>query len=219
MKVFIFAAAFALCMATQAMAQVRITEWAYQGADGEFIEFTNLGPGAVDMTGWSYDDDGRVPGAQSLSAFNILAPGESAILADILAADFITAWGLPGSVKVIGGNVNNLSRNDEINIFNGPDPVLNLVDRFAYGDQNFPGTIRTQNKTGNPVALSDLETDSVGTSNWVLAVNGDSYGSYISVNGDVGNPGIFSLYVPAVPEPTSLALAGLCAIGFAIRRR
>lgn len=45
-----------------AHADVRITEWMYSGGSGEFIEFTNLGSSAIDFTGWSYDDDSRLPG-------------------------------------------------------------------------------------------------------------------------------------------------------------
>jgi hypothetical protein len=215
MRVLLCAAALSLCLAGQALAQVRITEWAYSGTEGEFVEFTNLGPGAVDFSGWSYDDDSRLPGEFDLSGFGSVAAGESVIITESVEADFRLAWSLPASVKVIGGYTNNLGRGDEINLFNGPDEIVNLVDRFAYGDQNFAGTIRTQNVSGNPVALSDLETDDVGSSNWVLAANGDIYGSYTSANGDLGNPGTFSV----VPEPASLALVGMCLIGLAVRRR
>ncbi|HVP11421.1 MAG TPA: lamin tail domain-containing protein, partial [Phycisphaerae bacterium] len=44
---------------------MQITEWMYQGANGEFVEFTNTGSTPVDMTGWSYDDDSAVPGTIS----------------------------------------------------------------------------------------------------------------------------------------------------------
>ena len=45
-------------------ATIQITEWMYQGAaeKGEFIEFTNMGASAIDMTGWSFDDDSRNAG-------------------------------------------------------------------------------------------------------------------------------------------------------------
>ncbi len=90
-----------------------ITEWAYQGSGGEFMEFTNTGSTPVDMTGWSYDDNTQLPGSVSLSAFGIVAPGESVILADLTAAAFRTEWGLPASVKVIGENTQNLGRADD----------------------------------------------------------------------------------------------------------
>jgi hypothetical protein len=62
-----------------ANAQMRITEWMYNGAT-EFMEFTNVGASSIDMTGWSYDDSDRVPGSVDLTAFGSVAAGESVIL-------------------------------------------------------------------------------------------------------------------------------------------
>lgn len=193
-------------LAASATAQMRITEWAYQGGSGEFIEFTNVGGVAIDMTGWSYDDDSRTAGSVSLSAFGLVNPGASVVLTEVLAADFISAWSLNG-VAVIGLNNNNLSRNDEINLF---DNASQLVDRLTYGDQNIPGTIRTQNVAGIPSSAAALGANSVAL--WQLAVNGDAFGSRISLHGDVGNPGVY------VPEPATLALLAFGGL-FALRRR
>jgi hypothetical protein len=57
-----------------AFGSMQISEWMYSGTSGEFIEFTNIGPAAVDMTGWSYDDDSQMPGTVDLSAFGVVAP-------------------------------------------------------------------------------------------------------------------------------------------------
>ena len=145
-----------------AQAQMRITEWMYNGlgkdskgkADnsGEFVEFTNIGSSAIDMSGWSFDDDSRTPGSQSLSAFGTVAPGESVLLTDVTDTVFRTDWGLAATVKVIGGNTNNLGRADEINLY---DASSNLVDRLTYDDQTLGG-IRTNNVSGNPSSMSDL---------------------------------------------------------------
>lgn len=205
-----------LLLASPTLAAVRISEWAYSGTDGEFVEFTNYGPGPVDFTGWSFDDDSQTPGATDLSAFGIVAAGESVILTEAAEADFRTAWGLNAAIKIIGGNLTNLGRNDEINLFDGPDPLLNLVDRLTYGDQNIPGTIRTQNVTGIPGTAATLGTNNV--SQWILSAAGDSFGSYTSANGDIGNPGIAPFY-SAVPEPATAALAGLMLLGLVARRR
>lgn len=188
-----------------AFAQIRITEWAYQGANGEFVEITNLGGTPVSMTGWSFDDDSRLPGIVDLSAFGILAPGESAIITEALASDFRTAWGLPASVKVIGGNTANLGRNDEINIFDG----FTLVDRLTYGDQNFPGTIRTQNRSGITLPSNWGANNVAG---WFFSTVGDVYGTWTSSGGDIGNPGI----IPTAGTSSLLAIAGL---GLLRRRR
>jgi len=192
--------------AAAANADLRITEWMYSGTGGEFIEFTNVGNVAIDMTGWVYDDDSRITtafgGAFDLSSFGIINPGESVIITEDAAADFRTDWGLDASVKVLGGYTNNIGRNDEINVY---DNNQMLVDRLTYGDQTFAGTIRTQEISGN-IPLLALGTNDPFAA--VLSFVGDAYNSYASSNGDVGNPG---LYTP-VPAPAALALLGVGAI-------
>lgn len=191
-------------------ATVAITEWMYNG--DEFIEFTNLTASPVDFTGWSYDDDSRTPGTVSLSAFGIVAPSESVILAEADAATFRTTWGLAPTVKVIGKNTVNLGRNDEINLYNAAN---DLVDRLTYGDQNFPGTIRTLNISGNPSNLAVLDLDTVTTA-WVLSANGDRFGSYTAAAGGfVANPGKFVVPIPAA-LPLMLSALGMFS---AFRRR
>ncbi len=192
------AAMLVVAMTNSSQGAMRITEWMYSGSDGEYIEFTNTGAAPIDLTGWSFDDDSQVPGTTSLSAFGILAPGESAILTESVEAAFRASWSLAPTVKVIGSNTNNLGRNDEINLF---DSSSALVDRLTYGDQNIPGTIRTQNKSGNPITLAALGANDVAQ--WQLAFVGDAYGTYASTLGDLGNPGIGN-YV--VPEPSTVAL-------------
>jgi predicted extracellular nuclease len=214
-KLFLITAAL-LLLASPALAAVRISEWAYAGTDGEFIEFTNYGPSTVDFNGWSFDDDSRTPGATDLSAFGVVAAGESVILTEAAEADFRTAWGLDAAIKVIGSNATNLGRNDEINLFDGPDALLNLVDRLTFGDQNIPGSIRTQNVSGNPGSLAAIGVNDV--SQWVLSADADSLGSHTSVNGDIGNPGVAPFYA-AIPEPATAAMAGLMLLGLAVRRR
>jgi len=193
-----------------ASAAIRITEWMYNGAGaanlGEFVELTNLGPAAVDFTGWSFDDSSRAPGSESLSAFGLVAPGESVIFTDNAAAAFRTNWHLSAAVKIVGGNSNNLGRNDEINIY---DAANALVDRLTYGDEDFPGSIRTQNKSGNPNSAAAL-----GANNpllWSFSASGSSD----SVAGEIGNPGTYP-----IPEPAALTLAtvGLLVM-FGQRRR
>lgn len=192
---------------------VYITEWEYNGTgSAEFIEFTNLGTTAVDFTGWSFDDDSNTPGVVSLSSIGLLAAGESAILSEKSAEVFRAAWGLGAGVKIVGDNAANLGRNDKINLF---DAGGNVVDALTYGDQNFPGSIRTDGKSGLPTAAA------LGANNpalWFFAAVGDAYGSIASSEGNVGNPGT---YVSAVPVPAAawLLLSGLGAMGSFARRR
>lgn len=201
--------------AAAAEAQVQITEWMYNGngATGEYIEFTNLGTTAVDFTGWSFDDDSRTPGVTSLSAIGLLAPGASALLTEAAAADFRSAWSLGAAIQVVGSNSANLGRADEINLFGAQGQ---LVDRLTYGDQAFAGTVRAQNRSGNPLSLADLQPQAVHAG-WVLASAGDAFGSWTSSLGDVGNPGSFAL---AVPEPGTWAqlLTGGLLLGAQLRK-
>ena len=175
-----------------ALGDMVITEWMYNGSGtgslGEFVEFTNIGPDPMDMTGWSFDDDSRIPGTTSLSAFGVVAPGESVILTDETAADFAAIWGLTG-VKIIGDNTVNLGRNDEINLY---DAAGNLVDRLAYGDQTYPGTVRTNSRSCN-IPATDYDF-TVAQTTWVLASDGDSFGSWVSSRGEIGSPGLTVAY-------------------------
>ncbi len=192
--------------AAPATAAVYITEWMYDGS--EFIEFTNTGALPVDFTGWSYDDDSRSPGTFDLSAFGLVAPGESVILAEVSAADFRTEWGLSESVKVIGGLTVNLGRNDEINLFNAANE---LVDRLTYGDnQTAPGSIRTQEASGFTLPPNYGANDVFG---WQLSVAGED-GAYTSVSGYVGSPGI-----AAIPEPSAVMFSLLACCGLLRRQR
>jgi hypothetical protein len=169
---------------------MRITEWMYQGAAGEFVEFTNVSNVPIDLTGWSFDDNNRTPGAFDLSAAGLVQPGESVVVTENSAAAFRSAWGLSSSVKVLGGlgvaSGHNLGRSDEINIY---DPQGNLIDRLTYGDQTFPGTVRTQNVSAQTchayLGLNDIFA-------WERSAVGDRYGSFAAVGGDVGNPGVYN---------------------------
>jgi hypothetical protein len=185
--------------------QIRITEWMYSGANGEFIEFTNMSGLPVDMSDkWFYTDSDRGVMDVSLSGFGIVQPGESVIITESAEAAFRTAWALDPAVKVIGSNLNsNLGRVDEINVYHSGA----LVDRLTFGDNRVPmdppvgapptaGSIRTQNRSGNPVSLAALGVNDVFQ--WVLANTAaqgpDGFGTYTSVTGgDRANPGIFNL--------------------------
>ncbi|MEZ5637055.1 MAG: lamin tail domain-containing protein [Burkholderiaceae bacterium] len=212
--------AVAIAAAAPAMAQVQITEWMYSGNSGEYIEFTNLGSSAVSFAGWVYDDDSRhstaAAGGFDLSAFGLVGAGESVLITEDDAGSFRANWGLAASVKVLGNYTNNLGRGDEINLF---DAGGNLVDRLAYGDQVFAGTIRAQTAGGTPVSIAALAPQSVMPGNWVLSATTDAYGSVMAASGDVGNPGQFILAAVPEPETYAMLLAGLGVIGSIARRR
>lgn len=187
-----------------AAAQMEITEWMYSGDDGEFIEFTNVGASAIDMTGWSFDDDSLAPGAVDLSAFGVVEPGESVILTEALASDFASAWGLI-DVSIIGELSANLGRGDQINLF---DASNSLVDQLTYGDEDYPGTPRTKDASCNIPAAGYAAV--LAQTDWTLATVGDAFGSWESAGGDIASPGV-------VPEPVTLLL--LLVGGLTIVRR
>lgn len=200
------ATAAALLVALPSAAQaastsVRITEWMYSpvSSAGEFIEITNVSAAPVDLTGWSFDDDSRLPGTVSLSSLGTLAAGQSAIITEAADATFRTQWALGADVKILAGNITNLGRADEINIFDGPDAVANLVDRLTYNDQG-TGTVkgpRTQGAAGIPISAGALGTNDA--SQWQFAVVGDAEASRTAAPGDIGSPGTsrFGVTAPA----------------------
>lgn len=184
---------------------MRITEWMYSGVNGEFIEFTNVSSEPVNMFGWSFDDDHNVPGAFSLSAYGVVQPGEAVILTESLAATFRTAWGLAEGVDIIGelgvASGNNLARNDVINLY---DQTGALVDRLSYGDQTYPGSIRTQNASGQACAESIGRDNVIG---WTKSASGDSFGSFSSSGNDKGTPGLYRTGWSALGEVGGLGFA------------
>jgi len=202
--------------AGSASGQMRITEWAYSVDGGEFVEFTNVGGAPIDLTGWVYDDNSRIsipgPGDATtgldLSAFGVVAPGQSVVITEATEAAFRTNWGLAASIGVIGGYTNNLGRADEINLF---DSAANLVDRLTYDDQNIPGSPRTQDFSGNPISAAALGAND--STQWTLSFVGDAYGSYTALTGEVGKPGSY------IPAPASAALMGLAGLVAGRRKR
>ncbi len=194
-------------LSAAAPAGIRISEWMYQGGNGEFVELVNLSNAPVSLVGWSFDDDSRLPGTFDLSALGTLAPYETAIITEADAAVFRAAWSMSASAKILGGNTTNLGRNDEINIFDGSS---NLVDRLTFGDQTFSGTVRTNAKSGWNTPVGDAPWGNV-TSAWLLSAVGDAQNSRTSAAGDIGSPGVF------VPAPASIALTAIA--GLVARRR
>lgn len=190
-----------LCSSLSLYGQIRITEYMYSSNNagatgpGEFVELTNVGSTAVNLTGWSFDDNSRAPGSFPLSSFGIVQPRESVIITDATAAEFQAFWSLPNTVKVLGGNNQNLARNDEINIFNGSA----LVDRLTYGDETIPGSIRTQFRSGW-TTRANLGMNNI--SGWVLSSVGDVHSSTVATTNDIGNPGRYIIPVDCTNPPS-----------------
>jgi uncharacterized protein YjiK len=163
---------------------IQITEYSYSSVNGEFVEFTNTGTSAVDMTGWSFDDNSRVAASFSLSGFGVVKPGESVIITETDATVFRTAWGLSATVKILGGSDRALQRADEINLYDNSGA---LVDRLTYDDATIAGSPRTQNVSAytDPANLGKNDA-----SKWKLSTVSDIQGGKTSVTGgDIGSPG------------------------------
>jgi len=165
---------------------MRITEYLYSGVDGEFFELTNTTGSAIDLTGWSFDDSSATPGTFDLSAAGVVAPGQSVIVTESDQVSFVAAWGLSGET-VIGGNaVASLGRNDQINVYDASD---NLVERLDYGDEDFDGSIRAKDQSGQTCVESLGDNDPYA---WTLSEVGDAWGSWASTGGDVATPGSYT---------------------------
>lgn len=216
----ISAAAVAVAiLGSSASASVYITEWMYGGANGEFIELTNTGTTAVDLSGWHFWDEsnlpgGGVPATVDISSLGTVQPGKSVIITEATASAFRTAWGLDASVAILGSNTQNLGRNDKIVIYDASNTVVDTLD---FGDESTPGgTIRTQNRSGGPNSDAVLGTNNALNWSFVDLGTGDPHGAgfVTSTGGDKGNPGIY-----LVPEPAGLALLGLGGLAMIRRRR
>jgi hypothetical protein len=195
------------------LADVRITEFMYkgEGSPGEFVEFTNLGTTAVNMAGWSEDDETRSPNksGHSLTGFGILSPGQSAIITEADPTAFRAAWNLSDSVKVIGPYSNdNLGNGDEINLY---DNNGNLVDRLTYGSNP-----RSDGISAVPNSLAVVGTNSI--SGWSLSQVGVG-GAYRALGGDIGSPGFTPLAAVPLPAAAWLLMSGFGALAPALRRR
>jgi hypothetical protein len=164
---------------------VKITEYMYSGSDGEFLELTNVTSAAIDLTGWSLDDESATPGTFDLSPVGPLAAGESIVIAGVDPGAFAGAWSLAGT-RVFGPNTAApLGRDDSINLY---DATGQLVERLIYGDQALPGSPRAKDQSAQ-VCLEGLGADNAYR--WQLALDGDAFGAWTSAGGDVGGPGIW----------------------------
>jgi len=182
-------------------ANVRITEFMHTGTGGEFIEFRNMGGTSVNMANWHFSDETRAPGQVDLSAYGTIAAGEVVILTEIVAGDFRTDWGLPGSVKVIGGNTTNIGNIDEINLY---DSSGALVDRLTYGGVTCSPDADTVSDSPCSAAVGNNDI-----LEWRRAAVGDGRGSHLSLVGDIGNPG---LYTAVGCTPGSCCINNVCSV-------
>lgn len=197
---------------------IRITEFMYknENSPGEFVQFTNLGTTAVNMSGWSEDDGSGKVGEHSLSTLGILQPGESGILAETDAATFDQAWDLPLSTPFADeSSKDNLGKSDTIFLF---DSSGDIVDELIYGNGSGPST---DGVAAVPDSLAAIGSNDISA--WELLTAGQDGAIHADglSTGDVASPGYSSFAASPVPLPPAVWMlaAGLALLIRALRRR
>lgn len=202
-------------LTTASQGAIVISEFMYNSVNaatpsvGEFVEFTNTGSTSVDMTGWSFDDNSNIPGSFDVSAFGVVQPGQTIVLTDATASEFRTFWGLSNSVVVVGGNTQNLGRSDAMYLYDAGGAIS---DFLIYNDQATPAGTGGPRTQGFSATVSPANYGLHNPALFTLSVSGVN-GATTATTGDVGSPGTI------VPEASTLALAGIAALGFLRRRR
>lgn len=217
------AASALVALAGTARAAVIISEvspWSSGNSpyQADWFELTNTGAAAVDIAGWKMDDNSfNIANAVGLRGVASLAPGQSAVFVESVAAsdptaalidavvqgDFIDFW-FGGSapagfaIGAYGGSGTGLGTGgDGVVIFDASDVE---VTRVSFGSSTSGFTF--DNAAGINGAISQLSA---------VGVNGA-----FQVANEVGSPGTIG---GVIPEPASFALAGLGALAFAALRR
>lgn len=186
------AAVWIVSMPYTARAGVILSEINYapltDGQDTEFVEILNLGPGAVDLSGWYWDGitltipDGTIlaPGAFLVAAFELTDTG------DANADSFEQAYG------------------------NGDG----VADEFPYAVLDYSGGLLD---AGELIALRDAADQAVDSFDYAALAAGNperrslerhsiTPGDFVVGTIDGGTPGASEFALLGVPEPTSLVL-------------
>ncbi len=173
--------------------------------DGDWFELSNFGDTAIDLDGYSWDDDDAIAGSHEISGTYMIQPGESIIFLEALNADksaWEATWMLQsGTPKIIVeddfgpiGFSGLSSGGDEVNFY---DDKGALISQATYS-------------AADVVAGFSIEFDTAGTVMGRSIIN--LRGAYASNDGDVGSPGLFSnisidefenLKVEIFPNPAS----------------
>lgn len=229
----LLAIAFCLTAATPAFAQLstlRITEAMSQSGTtptftADWFEVTNFGSSAVDLTGWKMDDSSFAIGTSvALNGVSSIGAGESAVFVETNAPltvipDFRSFWGGSAATATIGSytgsGVGFSSGGDGIVLFNSGS--AEATPRVSFGGATLGSSFYYQySSVGDPTTSPNTSAlvSTVGTLNGQV-----TYLSATSATQNIGSPGTA---INAVPEPSSMAFAGIgvgLAAWFASRRR
>lgn len=209
-------AAALFAVAGMAHAEVRITEVApWSSGDSpigaDWFELTNTGVSAVDLAGWSMDDNSAIAGVAPLSGVSSIAAGSSAIFVEgdsTTTASFINTWfggNAPAGFAIgtySGKGVGLSTSGDAVNVF---DAAGVLQASVSFGAST------------SGLSFDNAEGLDGGTISRLSAVGVNGAFAALGDATEIGSPG----RVAAVPEPETYALmlAGLGLIGGIARKR
>jgi hypothetical protein len=197
-----------LSMSFMSRAQLRITEvmssssHANTSVNGDWWELYNSGASAIDLTGYSWDDNTVTPGSADFNGLTI-GPGQAIVIVqENIGAEqtWKDLWGISGITVLNLGNTefqNFSSGGDEVHLYN---PSSIEIASVSFGAAT-SGYSFEWDSAGNSLGLS------------VLGENGAFQATLDAGGGpDIASPGVVSV----IPEPsafTLLALGGLVLIG------
>lgn len=197
---------------SQANAAIEITEVAPWSSGNspigeDWFELTNTGNTAIDISGWSWDDDSNNPGTSLLLGVSNIAVGQSVV--------FVDGNGTPESTLAFIDNWFNgtAPSNFVIGYYDGPGLSTSGDTIYVYDANNITQAQLTfgRSPTGPYQTFENVD----GLSLSQIGVNGAFVAASSSL--EIGSPGV----IAAIPEPQSYALilAGLGILGFASRKQ
>jgi len=179
----------------------------------DWFELTNTGATAIDITGWKFDDSSNSSGlAAPLVNVTSIAAGQSVVFLEVSPANYAARvisfnqfwFGSDTSSVVIGsynGSGLGLSTGgDAVNIYDASNA---LIANVSFGATTVGFTF------DNAAGLSGTNITQLSA----VGVNG-AFASF-NAPSEIGSPGT----IAAIPEPTSVALAGLGMAGLMAWRR
>ncbi len=221
-KVLAAAILFTVALGLQAQADLVITEVMSNSGhtggsgNGDWFEIYNTGASAVDLTGYSWDDNTKTAGSHTFGSVSIAAGGfvivvdENAALAPLWKAN---VWGITAPNVVVLDNAamgfSGLGNGDEIHLYNASDVEVASVTFGPYTtgssfEWDATGASRGLSIVGeNGAYVAPLDGNDGGADN-----NPALYGA----GSDIGSPGV-------VPEPATFAMLGIGGLVATVIRR
>jgi len=217
MKSLLFAGALGAAIVSSASANIRITEVMSSSNGGglptpDWIEVTNYGASAVDLTGWRIDDGSfSVAVSAALTGVSTIGAGESVIFIESAGgagiSAFRTFWGGLSGVQVgyySGSGLGFSSGGDGACLFDTTSTILSQVSFgvATSGSSFFYGWTAS--------GVLDSAYNAVVSTVGIIGTQ-----STVSASGDTASIGS----ALAVPAPGALALLGLAGLAGRGRRR